>query len=94
MFVVADFRVTEKILRPCTPKEGNFKRSYFGIGVLQKFGTTWQVPNFVHQNSYSTLMFVYSRFTNNAVSETDINTRTVAQHELYFISMDAICKYS
>ena len=27
------------------------------------------------------------------VSETDINTRTEAQHEFYFTSIDAILKY-
>ena len=37
-------------------------------------------------------MFVYGKFTNHPVSETDIDTRT--QHEFSFTSMGAIFKYS
>ena len=46
----ADFRIRQKNLRPCVPKVSNFKRWYFGIWVLQQFGTTLQVPNFFQKS--------------------------------------------
>ena len=45
--VVADFRVTGKVFKEALcPKSRQLQKVIFFNGVLQLFGTTWQVPNF------------------------------------------------
>ena len=48
--VFATFKKYNKVTGPATSE-------ILGIGVLQQFGTTWQVPNFFLQKSLPPIMY-------------------------------------